>query len=99
MTDWGYAIPVSAEAHCTYSGPQQKQTFRRKIQNDHRLCTVGIFTYYKNNLGRIQNNITSHGSSSKIDANHGKNDRSRYYANIYSLTNLKTYTYMPPQRP
>jgi len=28
-----------------YSGPQQKQTWRRKIQNDRRLGTVGIFTY------------------------------------------------------
>ncbi len=45
-----------------YSGPQQKQTWRRKIQNDRRLGTVGIFTYYENNLGRILNNITSHGN-------------------------------------
>jgi len=45
-----------------YSGPQQKQTWRRKIQNDRRLGTVGIFPYYENNLGRILNNITTHGN-------------------------------------
>ena len=56
-----------------------------------------IFTYYKNNLGRILNNITSHGHSSEIDANHGKNDRSRYSTNIDSLGILKTY--MPPPHP
>jgi hypothetical protein len=32
------------------------------FKNDHRLGTVGIFTYYKNNLDRILNNITSHGN-------------------------------------
>ncbi len=31
----------------SYSGHQQKQTWRRKIQNDRRLGTVGIFTYYE----------------------------------------------------
>ena len=44
-----------------YSEPHLKQTWRRKIQNDRRLGTVVIFTYYKNNLGRILNNSTSHG--------------------------------------
>ncbi len=43
----------------------------------HRIDTVVIFTHYKNNLGRILNNITSTATSSKIDVNHGKNDRSR----------------------
>ena len=45
----------------------------RKIQNDRRLGTVGIFTYHKNNLGRILNTTAT---SSEIDANHGENDRS-----------------------
>jgi hypothetical protein len=44
-----------------YSGPHLKQTLHRKIQNDRRLGTVWIFTYYKNNLGWILNNTTSHG--------------------------------------
>jgi hypothetical protein len=45
----------------TYSGQHLKQTWHRKIQNDRRLGTVVMFTYYKNNLGWILNNITSHG--------------------------------------
>jgi hypothetical protein len=44
-----------------YSGPQPKHTCRRKMQNDRRLGIVGIFTYYKNNMGRILNNIIFHG--------------------------------------
>ena len=35
-------------------------------------------------------------ASNKIQANHGKNDRSRYSTNIESLVDLKTY--MPPAR-
>jgi hypothetical protein len=31
------------------------------MQNDRRLVIVGIFTYYKNNMGRILNNIIFHG--------------------------------------
>ena len=80
-----------------YSGPQQKQTWPRKFQNDRRLGTVGIFTHYENNLGRILNNITSHGNIKQKDANHGKNDRSRYSVNIDSLGSLKTS--MPPPHP
>jgi hypothetical protein len=76
-----------------YSGQHLKQTWHRKIQNDRRLGTVVIFTYYKNNLGRILNNITS---SSEIDANYGKNDRSRYSTNIDSLGILKTYASPAP---
>jgi len=64
-------------------------TWRRKIQNDRRLGIVGIFTYYENNLGRILNNITSHGNIKRNRANHGENDRSRYSANIDSLGSLK----------
>jgi hypothetical protein len=50
----------------------QDETMSKQVQLDLRkrtimfkycrLGTVGIFTYYENNLGRILNNITSHGS-------------------------------------
>ena len=59
-----------------------------------RLGTVGIFTYYENNLGRILNNITSHGHIKWNRCHHGENDRSRYSANINLLVDLKTY--LPP---
>jgi hypothetical protein len=43
-----------------YSGQQLKQTWRRKIQNDRRLGIVGFITLYKNNMGQILKNITTH---------------------------------------
>ncbi len=40
----------------------RKKGYHTIFNSYRRLGTVGIFTYYENNLGRILNNITSHGS-------------------------------------
>ncbi len=38
-----------------------KTDLAKKTSNDGRLGAVGFITEYKNNMGQILNNITSHG--------------------------------------
>jgi hypothetical protein len=40
----------------------RKKGYHTIFNSYRKLGTVGVFTYYDNNLGRILNNITSHGS-------------------------------------
>jgi hypothetical protein len=46
----------------TVQWASRKKGYHTIFNSYRRLGTVGIFTYYENNLGRILNNITSHSS-------------------------------------